>query len=121
MRNKFLILILWTAGSLLPAQVSVGIRIGPPPPPRVVRVLPRQPGPDYAWIEGYWYPSGRRYKWHDGYWTRAPYAGAHWVGPRHEGGMFYEGSWEGGRGRLDHDHRWDRERNNRDHDRYDHR
>ena len=27
-------------------QISMGIRIGPPPSPRVVRVLPPSPGPD---------------------------------------------------------------------------
>src|SRR5438477_7776414 len=75
----------------LSAQVSLGIRIGPPPAPRVVRVQPRRPGADYIWVDGYWYPSGNRYRWHDGYWTRLPYAGARWVGPHYEGGMFYEG------------------------------
>lgn len=99
------------------AQVSLGIRIGPPPGPRVVRVLPRQPGPDFVWIEGYWYPVGRHYKWHEGYWTRAPYSGARWVGPRYEGGQFYNGYWDGDRGRFDHDHHWDRD-HDRDRDRY---
>src|SRR4030095_2237857 len=55
------------------AQVSFGIRIGAPPQPRVVRVLPRRPGPEYTWIDGYWYPNGKRYSWHAGYWTRPPY------------------------------------------------
>jgi len=31
--------------------------------------------------------------------------------------MFFEGYWEGDRGRNNHDHRWDRDRN-RDYDRY---
>ncbi len=74
------------AGALvLSAQISIGIRIGPPPPPRVVRVLPPNPGPDFMWVEGYWFPVGNHYKWHDGYWTRAPYPGARWVAPRHDG------------------------------------
>jgi hypothetical protein len=30
-------------------QVSVGIRIGPPPPPRVVRVVPTRPGAEFIW------------------------------------------------------------------------
>jgi len=38
------------------AQVSIGVRIGPPPPPRVVYVLPANPGPEYVWVDGYWYP-----------------------------------------------------------------
>jgi len=104
------------------AQVSLGIRIGPPPAPRVLHVRPMQPGPDYMWIDGYWYPVGGHYRWHEGYWSRPPYEGAHWVGPRHEGGQFYAGYWDGPHGRFDHDHRWDRDRDrdaNRWHD--DHR
>ena len=114
--------------SALAAQVSVGIRIGPPPPVRVVRV-PRSPGPGFLWVGGYWYPVGNRYRWHEGYWTRPPYEGARWVGPRHDGERFYEGYWEGERGRVEHDHRWDhdhdrdargRDRDDRGRDRDDH-
>jgi hypothetical protein len=102
-------------------QVSVGIQIGAPPPPRVI-VVPARPGPDYVWIEGYWYPVEGHYRWHRGYWTLPPYAGAHWVGPRHEGGRYYVGYWDGDRGRFEHDHDWDRHRERdrdrwRDHDR----
>src|ERR1700727_3790639 len=57
------------------AQVSLGIRIGPPPPARVVVVQSPRPGPEFAWVDGYWYPVGRHYKWHAGYWTRPPYEG----------------------------------------------
>jgi hypothetical protein len=89
------------------AQISFGIRIGEPPPPRAYRVPPR-PGPDYVWVEGYQYPEGGHYKWHDGYWTRAPYEGAYWVEPYHTGGQYYAGHWEGTRGNVAHDHRWDR-------------
>ena len=118
MKKKLIALTLLAGGALF-GQVSVGIRIGPPPPPRVVRVTPVRPGPDFFWIDGYWYPVGNHYKWHDGYWTRPPYAGAHWMGPRHEGDRYYQGYWEGDRGRRDHDHKWDRgrERDRRDHDR----
>jgi hypothetical protein len=98
--------------STLAAQVSIGVVIGPPPPPRVVRVLPPRPAPEFFWIEGYWYPVRNRYVWHPGYWTRPPYEGARWVPARHDGKRFYEGYWEGGRGRVEHDHRWDH-----DHDR----
>lgn len=103
--------------SITHAQISVGINIGPPPAPRVVRVLPPSPGPEFVWIEGYWYPSGRHYKWHEGYWTRPPYPGARWIGPRHEGGQYFVGYWDGDRGRFEHDHHWDRDRD-RDRDRY---
>jgi hypothetical protein len=89
------------------AQVSFGIRIGPPPAPRAYRVPPR-PGPDYVWVEGYQYPVGKSYKWHDGYWTRPPYAGAYWIEPYHWGGRYYAGHWDGGRGVVRHDHHWDR-------------
>src|SRR5579864_4214253 len=106
------VLVLLTLGmaSRVDAQVSIGIRIGPPPPPRVVRVVPVSPGPGFVWVQGYWYPVGPRYVWHTGYWTRAPYVGAVWVAPRHDGERFYAGYWDGGRGRFEHDHRWDRER-----------
>jgi hypothetical protein len=99
------------------AQVAVGITIGAPPPPRVVAVRPVSPGPEFFWVDGYWYPVSGHYRWHKGYWTRPPYAGARWVVPRHEGGMYYSGYWDGDRGRFEHDHHWDHD-HNRDHDRY---
>ena len=121
MRTKLLAVLLLLGGSAIHAQVSVGITIGAPPPPRVVRVRPAIPGPGYTWVDGYWYPVGRRYVWHDGYWTRPPYPGAVWVLPRHDGERFYEGYWEGDRGRFAHEHRWDHDRDrdfrDRDHDR----
>jgi hypothetical protein len=114
MKNRLLVLTLLTAGGwfgqVMLGQVSLGIRIGPPPAPRVLAVRPVAPGPDYAWIDGYWYPEGGRYRWHAGYWSRPPYAGAHWVGPRHDGERFYAGYWDGERGRFEHDHHWDRDR-----------
>ena len=84
------------------AQISFGIRIGEPPAPRAYRV-PRQPGPDYEWVEGYWYPQGSRYVWHNGYWTRPPYEGAYWVEPYHVDGQYFAGRWEGSRGAIAHD------------------
>jgi hypothetical protein len=92
------------------AQISIGIRIGPPPPPRAVRVLPPSPAPEFMWVEGYWYPVGRHYKWHEGYWTRPPYSGARWVAPHHDGEQFFAGYWDGDHGQLGHDHHWDRDR-----------
>ncbi|HYW46266.1 MAG TPA: YXWGXW repeat-containing protein [Bryobacteraceae bacterium] len=111
MRTKLLAVALLAAGSIF-AQISVGIRIGPPPPPRVVRVRPVAPGPGYVWLDGYWYAVGSRYRWHAGYWTRPPYEGARWVVPHHDGERFFAGYWDGDHGRLEHDHHWDR-----DHDR----
>lgn len=119
MKYKFLGVALLFTGSLL-GQVSLGIRIGPPPPPRVVAVRPAAPGPGFIWVDGYWYPVDGRYRWHDGYWTRPAYEGAHWIGPRYEGNRFFEGRWEGPHGVVEHDHRWDRDRDrdwHHDHDR----
>ena len=99
---------LLATGPAIHAQVSVGIEIGAPPPPRVVAVVPSRPGPEFVWIEGYWYPVGRKYRWHEGYWSRPPYEGARWIAPRHDGERYYVGYWEGDRGRVEHDHHWDK-------------
>jgi WXXGXW repeat (2 copies) len=118
------------AGSLMAAapafgQIEIGIHIGAPPPIRVLHVRPVQPGPDYMWINGYWYPVNARYVWHAGYWTRPPYAGAHWVAWHHDGERFYGGYWDGPHGRFEHDHEWDKHQDRdenhwRDHDDHDH-
>jgi hypothetical protein len=100
--------LLLTPASTAHAQISIGIRIGEPPAPRAYRVA-RQPSPDTVWVEGYWYPQGKRYRWHDGYWTRPPYEGAYWVEPYHVRGEYFAGHWEGSRGNVAHDHRWDRD------------
>ena len=115
-RTTLIAAMLLASGSVFGAEISVGIRIGPPPPPYVVRVLPPRPDPEFVWVAGYWYPMGKRYKWHEGYYTRPPYAGARWVSPHHDGERFFAGYWDGDRGRLGHDHHWDR-----DHDRDCHR
>jgi hypothetical protein len=78
-----LLLSLGSASTAEAGQVSIGIVIGRPPAPRVVYAPPRRPGPEFVWVEGYWYPDHKHYKWHDGYWTRPPYAGACWVAPRY--------------------------------------
>jgi hypothetical protein len=121
-KTKLLALLLFATGAVF-AQLSIGVRIGAPPPVRIMRVQPRSPGADYLWIGGYWYPNGNQYRWHEGYWTRPAYAGAHWVEPRHDGQRYFAGYWEGSRGRVEHDHRWDRNRDHmrdadRDHDRH---
>jgi len=103
---------------LFGAQFSIGIQIGPPPAPRIERVRPVAPGPDYVWVDGYWYPVGNHWKWHKGYWTLAPYGGARWFGPHYEGGRYYEGYWEGEHGRMEHRHEWDK---HRERDYYEHR
>lgn len=88
------------------AQISIGVTIGQPPAPRVYHVPPT-PGPQFVWVEGYWYPQGHHYKWHDGYWTRPPYANAYWVEPYYYQGRYVDGYWESGHGRVHHDHHWD--------------
>jgi hypothetical protein len=122
--RKTLMALALLAGGAVYGQVSIGIRIGAPPPPRVVAVVPARPGPEFIWVEGYWYPVGGRYRWHEGYWTRPPYAGARWVGPRHDGDRFFEGYWDGDRGRYEHDHKFDkhhdRDWHDHDRDRHDH-
>jgi hypothetical protein len=117
--KKLLLAAILLAGTSVFGQVSVGIRIGAPPAPRVLRVRPNNPGPGYSWLDGYWYPSNNRYVWHAGYYTRPPYEGAAWVSPRYEGQQFYAGYWSGNDRRYDHDHRWDRDKRNRDYNRND--
>lgn len=115
-RTALLVAILPVGGLVFGAQLSIGVRIGPPPRPRVVRVLPRRPGPEQVWIDGYWYVVKKRYTWHEGYWTLPPYAGARWVPPYHESEMFFVGYWDGDRGRFEHSHH-----RGRDRDRWDYR
>jgi hypothetical protein len=86
------------------AQVSIGVRIGEPPPPRAYRV-PARPGPGYEWVEGYQYPVKGKYRWHDGYWARPPYQGAYWVTPYYHDNHYYAGHWDGDRKHVKHDHR----------------
>jgi hypothetical protein len=120
MKTKLLAFMLLAGGAVF-GQISIGVRIGPPPPARVIRVRPAAPGPGFIWLDGYWYAAGGHYRWHEGYWTRPPYAGAIWVAPHHDGERFFDGYWSGDRGRVEHDHRWDRDRNrdyDRDHDRH---
>jgi hypothetical protein len=112
-KTKLIVLTLFAAGAVF-AQFAVGVRIGAPPPERVIRVQPRSPGEGYSFVSGYWYPVGNHYKWHDGYWTRPAYSGARWVAPRHDGERYYNGYWDGDHGQVGHDHSWDRDHNNRD-------
>ncbi len=116
MKTKLIFVVLLAVAAAF-AQLSVGIRIGAPPPIRV-RVQPRSPGAGYTWVGGYWYPVGRRYTWHEGYWTRPAYIGAHWVEPRHDGERYYAGYWDGDHGKVAHDHAWDKNHDrNRDYNR----
>jgi len=92
-RTTLIAAMLLTSRSVFGADVSIGITIGTPPPPVAVVAPPPMPGPDFAWVAGYWYPSGPSYAWRGGYWVRAPYAGARWVAPRYYGHSYYGGYW----------------------------
>ena len=119
LKTTLLAVLLLSCISIVQSQISVGIRIGPPPRPRVVHALPPRPGPEFVWVDGYWYPASGHYRWHDGYWTRPPYEGARWISPRHDGQQFFVGYWDGPHGRVEHDHRWDHG-HERDYDHHDH-
>lgn len=80
------------------ADVSIGVNIGAPPPPRhEVYVERDRPGPDYVWVNGYWGGEPGHYAWTKGHWDRPPHRGARWVEPRWEnrGGhyTFVRGYW----------------------------
>jgi len=101
--------LLLAPASAADAQVSFSVTIGPPPAWRASRIAP-QPGPDFVWIDGYWYPVGRRYVWHQGYWTRPPFPDAYWIEPYYNGRQWIGGYWDSDRGPRSHDHRWDKVR-----------
>jgi hypothetical protein len=83
------------AGALVSAQVSIGIKIGAPPPPRAYKVPPQR-NPNQEWVEGRWEPQGSKYKWHNGQWVTPPRSGAYWQEPYYDNGRYYKGSWQGG-------------------------
>jgi hypothetical protein len=91
-------------------QAGVGVLIGPPPPPPQVVYVEPQPGPEFVWVLGYWYPVETHYVWHEGYWTRPPYERAHWIAPHYDGERYFAGYWAGVRGRVEHNHGWDHDR-----------
>ena len=97
MRKLITVLMLLTlvvgAAESAAAQVSIGIRIGPPPPLRAVRIPP-PPRPNVVFVPGYWQPRGPRYVWRNGYWAQPPSRGAYWVQPRYSRGRYYTGYWD---------------------------
>lgn len=71
------------------SHVTVGVRLGVPPPPvRVVHAPPPRHG--YVWAPGYWRwePRVHHHVWVEGYWVRARpgyrYRPARWVHEGHE-------------------------------------
>jgi len=100
MKSKLLAILLLAGSSAFAApRVFFGVGFGggyyapAPPPPVVSYYVPPAPAPGYAWVGGYWYPSGARYVWHAGYWARPPYARSYWVAPRYYGHRYYGGYW----------------------------
>jgi hypothetical protein len=89
-------LLLITAGASF-AQISIAIRIGPPPLP--VYVQPPCPAEGYIWVPGYWAWDNDYddYYWVPGTWVLAPEVGYLWT-PGYwawggEGFIFHEGYW----------------------------
>ncbi len=74
-------------------------RVAPPAP--YVEVRPYAPGPDYAWVNGYWHWDGSQYVWMRGRWEPVPATGYSWVphGWIRDRGVyrFHPGRWVRGR------------------------
>jgi hypothetical protein len=93
--KPFSLLPLLLAG-ILPAtastHVSVGVRIGVPPPVIVRQAPPHRvseamvvaPGPGFVWVAGH-------YSWNAGQWVWVPGA---WVTPPQPGAVWVEGRWD---------------------------
>jgi len=89
-------------------DVSVGIDIGPPPPPFVEYVPVAIPG--HVWAPGYWFSNGHRHVWHRGAWQKARPGYSHVAGYwEHRGGRWYlqPPRWEAHNGRGRHGDRHD--------------
>lgn len=59
------------------AQMSIGVRIGPMPPPRY-EVVPTAPGPYYHWDAGHWRAMNGRWVWVPGHYVHG-YSGGRWI------------------------------------------
>jgi hypothetical protein len=110
MRTKLFAILLLAGSSLFArSHVSIGIGFGgyeyypaprpvyvyAPPPVRYYAPPVRYvaPGPDYGWVDGYYYPVGPRWSWRAGYWARRPHPRAYWVSPRYYRSRWYRGYW----------------------------
>ncbi|MCE5276510.1 MAG: YXWGXW repeat-containing protein [Planctomycetaceae bacterium] len=81
------------------APTAYGYNDVPPPPEPRSEAVPPSPGPNYAWVGGYWDWTGSEYVWVPGYWTVPPTGTTRWVSPRYEsrdGGVYvyYRGYWD---------------------------
>jgi hypothetical protein len=75
------------------AGVSVGIRIGTPPPPIVVEHRWGRPYPGAVWIAGHHELVNGAWVWVGGYYAYPPHRGAVWVPARYHHGYYYSGHW----------------------------
>ena len=124
MRLKLVSAVFCVAAFVIPAsaQVSVYVKVGPPP----IRYEepPPPPEPEYCWVEGYWVPVGHHhYRWVAGHWERPPYPGTYWVHPHYDhyeqGWRFHEGHWDQEDHDRDRDHEHDHGRGHHDHGEHD--
>lgn len=130
MKTRLAVVLLLAGASLFAeTHVSIGIGVGGyggyyAAPPEVV-YQPPCPGPDYAWVDGYWESVGPRRCWRHGYWARRhyesyrhydrdPYYGDRYYGNEHHG---YGGYGNGFRN-SGHGEHWNHERH--EHDRHEH-
>jgi hypothetical protein len=78
------------------AAPTTGVAVSGPPPQPLQEARPPAPGPQAAWIAGYWHWTGMQYTWIPGHWEEAP-AGKRWRAPSYslrDGTYFYEpGGW----------------------------
>lgn len=93
-----------TAAGFGSTHVSVGLRIGVPPPVIVHQAPPRHvtevvvvsPGPGYVWVAGHYSWANNQWVWIPGAWMTPPEAGAVWVEGRWDQAAqtWTEGHWE---------------------------
>jgi len=101
MSRKLASLVLAYCGCLIISLSFIGCAVeyyapGPPPEERV-EAVGIAPGPDYVWINGYWWWENNNWAWREGRWAVRPHEGAMWE--RHtwerRGDRYYyrEGHW----------------------------
>jgi hypothetical protein len=92
----------------VPGSAQVSLYIGTPPPAIRYEQRGPEPGPGYAWVDGYWAPNGRHYRWVGGRWERPPYEGAVWSHSHYDhyrqGWQLHEGHWDHDDHSRDRDH-----------------
>jgi len=79
-----------------PETPTRGVVVSGPPPAPVAEQRPPAPGPQAAWVQGYWHWTGMQYAWIPGHWETAP-PGTAWAAPTYtqrDGRVVYEsGGW----------------------------